>query len=177
MKIIRMGLLVAVALCLVGCGSIMSGTKQSISIDSDPKGATVTIGEEMTMNGKKVMAISHIAGVTPLTVSVPRKDGMIEISKEGYRTQQVELKRTMNPWFLGNVVLTSLLSSMIDTSTGALYEYKPGEYMISLALANEPLNAPENKSATTPEDKSTNAPKKNFGSKPANAPEEKMPWQ
>jgi hypothetical protein len=158
MKLKRIGLLIVVASFFTGCASIMSGPKQSVMIDSEPKGATVTIGEEMTRDHKKIMAVSNIAGVTPITVTIPRKDGMIEISKEGYRTQQVELVRSMNAWFLGDVVLTSLLSSSIDTSTGALYEYKPGQYMITLVPVNAPVDAPVKAPVNAPVDAPSNAP-------------------
>jgi len=132
MKMNRIGLLIIVTSFLAGCASIMSGTTQSITIDTEPKGATVTVGEENKKDGKKIMSVHHIAGVTPLTIALARKDGMIAISKEGYKTQDVELNRGINPWFWGDVVLTSLLSSFIDTSTGAIHEYKPGQYMITL---------------------------------------------
>ncbi len=159
MKRITFGSLIIVASFFTGCASIMSGTTQSIAIDSDPKGATVTVGEEKTQNGKTIMAVSHIAGVTPLTVAISRKDGMIALSKEGYKTQQVELQRGYNAWLWGDVVLTSLLSTSIDTSTGAWHEYKPGQYMITLVPANAPVNKPADAPANTP----------------TTAPENKMP--
>ena len=146
MRAVSVALIIAAVSLFSGCASIMSGTTQSIEIDSDPKGATVTVGEEMVRNGKKTMAASHIAGVTPLTVAISRKDGMIELTKEGYKTQQVDLKRGLNPWFFGDVILTSLLSSFIDTSTGALHEYSPGQYMITLEKTN-PDAAPSDKAA------------------------------
>jgi hypothetical protein len=143
MRAIGIAFIIVCASFFSGCASIMSGSTQSIEIDSDPKGATITVGEEASKNGKKIMAVSHVAGVTPLTVAISRKDGMIELSKEGYKTQQVDLKRGMNPWFLGDVVLTSLLSSFIDTSTGALHEYSPGQYMISLEKVTPENAAPD----------------------------------
>jgi len=128
----KFGILIIFALFVTGCASIVSGTHQEIKIDSEPKGATVTTGWEKEKDDKKILAGPAIAGVTPITVSIPRRDGMIEISKEGYKTQTIELKRGFNWWFMGNVILTSPLSSMIDSTTGALYEYKPGEYMVVL---------------------------------------------
>jgi len=110
----------------------MSGTYQEIKVDSVPPGATVTTGWESNVDGKVVMTGRSVAGVTPITVSIPRKDGMIEVAKDGYKTQNVQLERELNYWFLGNVVLTSLLSSSIDTSTGAISEYRPGQFMINL---------------------------------------------
>ena len=133
-------LIFVVLFLLSGCASIVSGTHQEIKVASEPNGATVATGWETEKDGKKIMNGRAVAGVTPLTVSIARKDGMIEVSKEGYITQIIELKRGFNYWFWGNVALTSPLSSSIDTSTGAINEFKPGEYMISLQLA-QPVQA------------------------------------
>ncbi|MDQ5984604.1 MAG: hypothetical protein CSYNP_00299 [Syntrophus sp. SKADARSKE-3] len=126
--------LVVLAFCLLpGCASIVSGTHQEIKISSEPAGATVIIGWEEEKDNVKTMAGRTVAaGVTPVTVSISRRDGMIEVVKEGYKAQTVKLERGFNYWFLGNVALTSPLSSMIDSTTGALNEYKPGEYMVKL---------------------------------------------
>ena len=126
-------LIVAVTFFISGCASIMSGTTQRVSIDSDPQGATVMIGKKKTKDKKTIMVEAYNAGVTPLIVELKRRGStMVQISKDGYKTQDVQLKRTMNPWVWGDIALTSLLSTSIDTSTGACNEYKPGQYMISL---------------------------------------------
>ena len=132
MKIKRLAAVGSCALFFSGCASVISGTHQEIKVDSEPKGATVYTGWQSESDGKTVMAGRAVAGVTPLTVSIPRRDGMIEVAKEGYKSQNIELQRELNYWFFGNVVLTSLLSSCIDTSTGAISEYRPGEFMVSL---------------------------------------------
>ena len=124
--------IVVLAFVVSGCASINSGTTQQVTIDSDPPGATVIIGAKKKKDGKYIMVNSVNAGVTPLVVELSRKDGMVEVSKEGYETQVVDLKKTMNPWVWGDIVLTSLLSTSIDTSTGAVYQYKPGQYMVPL---------------------------------------------
>lgn len=126
-------IIVAAVFLMTGCGSIMSGTTQRVTFDSDPQGATVEIGKKKKKDGEIIIVDSLNAGVTPLTVELPRRDStMVKISMEGYETQEVILKRTMNNWMWGNIALTSPLSTSIDTSTGACNEYKPGEYMVTL---------------------------------------------
>ena len=71
-------------------------------------------------------------GVTPLTVTLSRKHGALFVEKEGYVATEVALTTKMNPWVWGNILLTSPLSTSIDTSTGAANEYDPGEFMIDL---------------------------------------------
>ena len=115
-------------LFFAGCASIQSGTTQTVKISSNPEGATVYVAEIKDNSILNKVAV----GVTPLSASIARKDGAIVLEKEGYESTSVDLKKELNPWFWGNVLLGSLLSSFIDTSTGAMHEYDPGEYMVDL---------------------------------------------
>jgi uncharacterized protein YceK len=125
--------MVAIIVTIYGCASIMSGTTQRVTFDSEPQGATVTIGKKAKKGGQVTLVKSINAGVTPLEVELPRRGStMVQLSKEGFETQTVELKRTINNWFLGDVALLSPLSTSIDTSTGAVNEYKRGQYMVTL---------------------------------------------
>lgn len=123
----------AAALALAGCGSIVSGTTQQVKVSTNPPGATVYSGRQIAdLSGVAVMTNKVVVGVTPLTVILPRKDGALFVEKEGYLPAEVPLNTKMNPWMWGNILLTSPLSTSIDTSTGASREYDPGEYMIDL---------------------------------------------
>ena len=125
--------IVAVLFVISGCATIMSGTTQKVTFDSDPSGAKVVIGKKKKKDGEMTMVDSYDAGVTPLTVELSRRHStIVQISMEGYKTKEVELKRKINNWVLGDVALTSPLSTSIDTSTGACNEYKPGQYMVTL---------------------------------------------
>lgn len=66
-----------------------------------------------------------------------RKHGALFVEKEGYLAAEVSLTTKMNPWMWGNILLTSPLSTSIDTSTGASREYDPGEYMVDLQPASK----------------------------------------
>lgn len=135
-----------------GCASIVSGTTQRVTLDSDPQGATVVIGKEADSDSDEFIKDSYQAGVTPLTVELPRRGStMVRISKEGYKTQTVDLERTMNPWVWGDIALTSPLSTSIDTSTGAANQYKPGEYMITLQ-PDDTKNIKEPNDANAPDE-------------------------
>ena len=126
-----------VAFVTSGCASIISGTTQRVTFDSDPQGATVFVGKKGEEDGKTTMVESYNAGVTPLEIELPRRSStMIEISMEGYEKQEVILNREMNPWVWGDIALGSPLSTSIDTSTGAVNEYKPGQYMVNLQAEN-----------------------------------------
>ena len=123
--------IVASALLISGCASIQSGTSQTIKVSSNPAGATVytATSKNNTVVNKGVVGVT---GATPLAVSVSRKDGVIMLEKEGYEPATVDMKKKMNPWVWGDIILGSMLSTSIDTSTGASSQYDPGEYMVDL---------------------------------------------
>ena len=121
-------------LFLTACSSMMSGTTQSVKVDSTPSGAKVFIATKDKKTG--VFGPRSEAGVTPIMVDISRKDGAIILEKEGYKPAEVALVKSMNSWMWGNVLLGSLLSTSIDTSTGASNEYDPGEYTVELSPEN-----------------------------------------
>lgn len=124
-------LAVATGLLVSGCASMISGVYQSVQVDSVPQGARVFTSVQDGSRQPALLRRKEV-GVTPMTVQITRKDGVVELEKEGYLPARVLLHRTMNPWFLGDVLMTSLLSSAIDSSTGAINEYDPDSYRVEL---------------------------------------------
>lgn len=109
-------------MCLTGCASIVSGRTQEVTFKSVPDGATVII------NGREM-------GKTPFTYAIDRKaDQTLTFQKEGYKTETLPLATRTNGWFFGNIIfgLYGLLSSTTDSVTGAVYEYSPTFYQITL---------------------------------------------
>jgi hypothetical protein len=108
-----------------GCASIASGTKQTVSFNSSPEGATVSL------NG-------DVLGTTPLTASIPKRNNQsVVFSKEGYQPLSKSLDTTTNPWFWGNILIGGLVGSSTDGTTGAMYEYQPSQYLVTLAASQE----------------------------------------
>ena len=82
-----------------GCATIISGTKQVMTFQSNPSDA------EIVINGTSV-------GVTPLSVTIARKKGtQVLVKKAGFREQSFVLKHTLEPWFWGNVIFGGLFGS------------------------------------------------------------------
>ena len=106
------------------CASIVSKTKYPVTIDSAPRGASVTI---VNKRGDQVYT-----GVTPSLVKLKSGGGFfqnaiytITLSKEGFTTKTIELKATLNGWYFGNVLFGGLLGLLIiDPATGAMYKLK-----------------------------------------------------
>lgn len=112
--------LATIALLSTGCASIVSGTDQKLTFNSEPDDAVVTVS-------------GRVLGKTPLTVAVDRDSNQsITFEKEGYKTYTTQLSTTTNPWFFGNIVLGGLLGSTTDGVSGAIHEYSPDQYFVTL---------------------------------------------
>jgi hypothetical protein len=107
-------------LSISGCATIVDGTSQPVTINSEPNRAKVFI------NGVQV-------GVTPLTIQVKRsKTTVVMAKKDGYEEQQLPLQTKMNGYFWGNFVSGGVLGSTIDYASDAMVEYSPNMYFFSL---------------------------------------------
>ena len=103
-----------------GCATIASGTDQNVSFDSEPEGATVRVA------GK-------IIGQTPVSSRLDKKnDQTVSFEMEGYRTVSKSLATKTDPWFFGNIIFGGLFGSTTDFATGAIYEYSPDQYFVTL---------------------------------------------
>lgn len=112
---------VTMTLALGGCGSIVHGTTQQVSLSSSPMGASITV------NGRPL-------GTTPAAVDLQRKDShVIRIELDGYQPYEVALTRSVSGWVWGNIVFGGLLGLAIDARTGGLYKLSPEQVMASLA--------------------------------------------
>lgn len=110
-----------VAFFTSGCATVMSeGGQQKLTFNSEPAEATVIVA-------------GRVIGKTPVSASVKRgKDTPITIEKEGYKTHTAELSTTLNGWFWGNILIGGLLGSTTDGATGAIHEYAPNKYFVTL---------------------------------------------
>lgn len=97
------------------CATIVSGSKQSVKIDSTPNKATIFINDVEV-------------GKTPFEARLERKkDHNIVISLEGYKPYETKLTRKFNAWYLGNILFGGIIGLIVDPSTGAIYNLTPNE--------------------------------------------------
>jgi hypothetical protein len=110
------------ALVLCNCATIFGGARpKEVKLDSNPSGATVSVRDK---NG----AVIH-SGVTPTSVTLARSTGyfkpahyQLTFQKKGYAQQNVDLRASMNPWYIGNIVFGGLIGLVIvDPLTGAMW--------------------------------------------------------
>lgn len=128
----RFATVVVLAGALVsGCASIIKGTTQTVSINSNVRGGTVIV------NGKQV-------GTTPYNGPIERKSGTtVTVSKEGYITKTITLTTEIESVFWGNIIIGGVVGSTTDLATGAMYYYAPATLQIDLDLdSSAPSAAP-----------------------------------
>ena len=60
---------------------------------------------------------------------------MLVFEKEGYKPLTMQLETHLNSWFWGNIVIGGFIGSTTDALSGAVYEYSPNQYMVTLQPA------------------------------------------
>lgn len=112
--------MLAGALWLGGCATILNDDTQPVTFNSDPEGALV-----------KVDGVAY--GRTPVTIPVQRKgwDKQVEISLDGYKTEAFTLENTLS----GNSFLNVLWwpGAIVDGISG-----RAGKYQGTVQVVLEP---------------------------------------
>lgn len=124
----------ALALCvplLTGCATVIRGTTDQVTFNSNPVGAQVATSD------------GHACGATPCTISVGRKDEFIAtFTKPGYSRMDIPVKTGIatggGAAFAGNILLGGLIGMGVDASTGATLEHIPNPVFAQL----QPIQPP-----------------------------------
>jgi hypothetical protein len=113
-KAVKFALVAVAAMNLAACATIVRGTEEQISVNTDPVGA-------------KVRFSNGVDCIGPCTIKAPRNQALqLTITKEGCATQTA----TMVPTLAGAGVI---LGGLIDYGTGAVYDLRPNPLTVTLA--------------------------------------------
>jgi hypothetical protein len=116
-------------LMVTGCATIISGTSQLMTVNANVDGAEVHL---LTEEGDRLL------GTTPLTTRVKRGyEGTLRVTAEGYRPYESALNKKINSVFWVNILSGGVFGSTTDYTSGAMYEYEPSTYMVSLQPAGQ----------------------------------------
>lgn len=148
MKLFLTTACLAAALTMTGCASIFSGTTQTLTFKSVPDAANITITNKL---GEKIHT-----GSTPATVTLKRGNGyfkpagyQVTFSKEGFQTKTVQVKATINGWYIANIIFGGLIGFLIvDPITGAMYTLSPSDINTLLDAAQLSTTKKEQQSLT-----------------------------
>jgi len=107
---------VSMALFLTSCATLVNGTKQTVSFNSEPSGATVIL-----VNKK---GVETTIGTTPTSQAIPRKTKFIKFNAEGYQTETFNARDNASVHWLYWLDLLSCFYAnpfpvIIDLSTGS----------------------------------------------------------
>lgn len=105
---------------LTGCASIVSGPKQSISVEAPPvSGATCTLSN----NDGEWFVTSSPGSVT---INRDSSDLIITCQKKGETLGTTKVSSSVRPLVIGNIVffiVGGIIGTAIDMGTGSAYEY------------------------------------------------------
>ena len=117
-----------VSLCVVSCATILGGTDQPITIDSNVRGAM------LQMDGMNL-------GQTPFTGNIKRdKDPIVTISHPGYQSEQLVLSSTLRGLVAVNIITGGPFGTTTDFASGAAWEYSPNTYYVNLRPSYQTQN-------------------------------------
>jgi hypothetical protein len=104
---------------------MISGTSQTIGVDSHPAGVTVTVQP------------GNVKATTPTRLTLKRNESgyRLRFEKDGYEPVDVRLASTTNGWVYGNLLIGGLIGLLIDYSNGAAYALTPDEITANLSPA------------------------------------------
>lgn len=111
-KIVSATVMTAIIFTLYSCATLLSGSSQEISVNTEPQGAKVSV------NGKALGVL------TPATVTVKRgKQAVYTFQKQGYEIGTVMENGSFNFVVFGNILLGGIIGLAVDASTGAIWQY------------------------------------------------------
>lgn len=130
--LIAQGFVVSGFLFLTGCATIISGTTQTVSIETNPPGAACTV--------KRVKGSNIVAslGSSPGTVELEKTkyDLRVECDEEGHETGVGILDSGVEGATLGNILLGGGIGWAVDSAVGADNHY-PESIFITLVKRSE----------------------------------------
>jgi PEGA domain len=114
-KVVLFGLIFVLVFVLSSCASIVAGGPSVLQTNSNPAGATVT--------AKGLSNSETLRGQTPTSFTLNKgSDYELTFELEGYRSEVIVVRRTINGWFWGNFLL-GLVPMIIDAATSNMWQH------------------------------------------------------
>jgi hypothetical protein len=104
-------------LSLSGCASILEGTSQEITVNTNPSGASCDI----VRDGTTIAHIDKTPGAA--TIKKTKADIQIKCDKPGYQEAIYQNHSGMTSVSFGNAILGGLIGVAVDSASGADNKY------------------------------------------------------
>jgi len=123
-KLLSLALIALLAFTFSNCASIIHGSRQSVSISSNPTKAMVVI------DGRD-------EGKTPITVDLSRKDHhTVQLNLDGYLPYETRFTRKVDGWIAGNIIFGGVIGLAVDAITGGMYKLTPDQIQADIKSGN-----------------------------------------
>jgi hypothetical protein len=128
---------------IVGCASIVSGSNQSISVETKSDSGSVAGATCKLTNKKGTWYVT-----TPGSIIVQRSfdDLGVTCTKQDYAQGTVALKSSTKAMAFGNILFGGVIGVGVDVATGAAYDY-PNVVSVALGQALAASNQPPTSAA------------------------------
>ncbi|MDC8786587.1 hypothetical protein [Roseateles koreensis] len=119
---IQTALLIAAAVQLSGCASIVNGQNQSISVDTQTDNGPLAGANCTLVNNKGTWYLT-----TPGSATVNRsfEDMSISCKKDSLEPGILIVKSSTKAMAFGNILFGGVIGAGVDVATGAAYDYPP----------------------------------------------------
>ena len=120
MRILQTTLLLCGIWIVAGCATVTTGSNDTVTIDTDPTGATCHV----TRGDKQIGVVNP----TPGSLEVPKSqhDLTVRCDREGYLTSQGMIESGFQAMTLGNAILGGFIGLAVDAASGAMTRYEDG---------------------------------------------------
>lgn len=147
---LRVFLAIAFLTQIVGCASIVSGSNQSISVETKSNGSSVVGASCKLTNNKGTWYVT-----TPGSTTVQRSFENLGVTctKQDYVQGTAAVKSSTKGMAFGNILFGGVIGVGVDVATGAAYDYPN---VVSVSLARAPTES--NQVPTSPSAEATSAP-------------------
>lgn len=123
MKILGRVAAIGLIAMLGACSSIVEGTSQDISVNTDPQGARC----EFKRQGESIGLVDPTPG--EVTVDKTKHDIVVTCEKEGYQQASYLNKSDVAGATVGNAIAGGLIGWGIDSATGADNKYESSVFL------------------------------------------------
>lgn len=132
--ITRLAALAASVSLLAACSTIVEGTDQSVTVMTDPSGASCKL-----QTGSRVVAVVN---PTPGTVQLDKSKDNVSVlcEKDGYQPSAGTLASSFEGMTFGNIIFGGIIGVGVDAASGAMNKY-PDSVTIQLAPNSFPSAA------------------------------------